>query len=78
MSEGNKATREGKIGGWIGFAATLLVVSYAAMPGHEAFLTLADRLNLVLALSVSILASTGTRRGRRLELVGVATGFYDE
>jgi hypothetical protein len=76
MSEGNKATREGKIGGWIGFAATLLVVSYAAMPGHEAFLTLADRLNLVLALSVLILARTG--HGVGADFVGVAAGFYNE
>ena len=66
MSEGNKAAREGTLDGWILLVATLLVLSYAGMPGREALSTLADRLmvvirlNLVLALSVLILASTDT------------------
>jgi hypothetical protein len=51
------------------------------MPGREALSTLADRLmvirlNLVLALSVLILASTG--HGVGLDFVAVAAGFYDE
>jgi len=82
MSEGNKAAREGTLGGWIALVATLLVLSYASIPGREAFPTLADRLmvairlNLVLALSILTLASSG--HGMGIDFVGVAAGFYDE
>ena len=43
MPQSTKAARKGKLGGWIAFVATLLFLSFAGMPGHEAFSTLADR-----------------------------------
>jgi hypothetical protein len=74
------------LAGWIVFLATLLVLSFAAMPGHQEFSAVADRtlvairLTLVLALSVLIVRerfsgraqASGSllQRGRRW--------FYDE
>ena len=61
MPEDAKAARKETLGGWSAFVATLLVLSFASMPGHQAFSTLADRLliavrlTLVLVLSVLVL-----------------------
>ena len=61
MPQGAKAANKGKLGGWIAFVATFLVLTFAAMPGNEAFSTSADRallairLTLVLVLSVWLL-----------------------
>ena len=50
--------KKGSLSGWILFLATLLVLSFAAMPGFTRYSTFADRtliairLSLVLALSV--------------------------
>lgn len=57
MTSAAKA-KKGSATGWIIFLATLLVLSFAAMPGFERYSVLADRLlvatrlSLVLALSV--------------------------
>jgi uncharacterized membrane protein len=53
--------KKGSVTGWTLFLATLLVLSFAAMPGYEAYSVVADRmliairLSLVLALSVLVL-----------------------
>jgi cobalamin synthase len=53
-------TKKGSATGWILFLVTLLVLSFAAMPGFDKYSVLADRaliavrLSLVLALSVLI------------------------
>ena len=55
---GAAKAKKGSTTGWILFLATLLVLSFAAMPGFEKYSVLADRLlvatrlSLVLALSV--------------------------
>ena len=60
MPENVKSARRSRLASWIVFLATLLVLSFAAMPGHEAFSVLADRLliavrlTLVIALSVLV------------------------
>jgi hypothetical protein len=57
MASAAKA-KKGSATGWIFFLATLLVLSFAAMPGFEKYSVVADRLlvatrlSLVLALSV--------------------------
>ena len=56
--------KKGSLGGWILFLATLLVLSFAAMPGFDAYSIFADRaliairLTLVLALSILVLRNT--------------------
>jgi hypothetical protein len=53
-------TKKGSVTGWIIFLATLLLLSFAAMPGFEKYSVVADRtliairLSLVLALSVLV------------------------
>ena len=37
MSENAKTAGRSRLGGWIVFLATMLVLSFAAMPGHEEF-----------------------------------------
>jgi hypothetical protein len=86
MPQGAKTRTKGKLGGWIAFVATLLVLSFAAMPGHESFSTMADRLliavrlTLVLVLSVLILqerfGSSGHGGGDILRRC--RRWFYDE
>ena len=86
MPQSTKAARKGKLGGWIAFVVTLLLLSFAGMPGHEAFSTLADRLliavrlTLVLVLSVLILqerfGSSGHGGGDILRRC--RRWFYDE
>jgi hypothetical protein len=86
MPEAAKAARKGKLGGWIAFVATLLILSFAAMPGHEAFSTAADRLliairlTLVLALSVLILQErfSSNAHGGGDILRRCRRWFYDE
>jgi hypothetical protein len=86
MSESIKAVRRSKLGGWIVFLATLLVLSFAAMPGHETFSTFADRaliavrLTLVLALSVLVVRERFTGRAHASGglLQRCRQWFYDE
>jgi hypothetical protein len=80
------ATHHGKLVGWILFLATLLVLSFAAAPGHTAFSTAADRilvgvrLSLVIALSVLVvqerLTSGAGASGNLLQRC--RRWFYDE
>jgi hypothetical protein len=86
MPQGVKTGTKGKLGGWIAFVAVLLLLSFAAMPGHEAFSTIADRLlvairlTLVLVLSLLILqerfGSSGHGGGDILRRC--RRWFYDE
>jgi len=52
--------KKGSAGGWFLFLATLLLLSFAALPGFEKYSTFADealiaiRLSLVLALSILV------------------------
>jgi hypothetical protein len=86
MPEGVRAARKGKLGGWIAFVATLLILSVAAMPGHEVFSTAADRLlvairlTLVLVLSVLILQErfSSSAHGGGDILRRCRRWFYDE
>ena len=56
--------KKGSLSGWILFLATLIVLSFAAMPGFDAYSMFADRaliairLSLVLALSILVLRNT--------------------
>jgi hypothetical protein len=86
MSQQTKAAGPGKLGGWIVFVATLLVLSFAAMPGHQAFSAVADRLliavrlSLVLALSVLVVRErlTGRAEASGGLLQRCRRWFYDE
>jgi hypothetical protein len=86
MSTTVKTAKRSKLAGWIVFLATLLVLSFAAMPGHEAFTTLADRLliavrlSLVLALSVLIVRERFAGRAQTSGdwLQRCRRWFYDE
>ena len=56
----NSKAKKGSATGWILFLATLLVLSFAAMPGFEKYSVVADRtliaIRLSLVLSLSVLA----------------------
>ena len=86
MPQGAKAVKKGNLGGWIALIATLLVLSFAGMPGYQAFSTAADRLlvavrlTLVLMLSLLILQERfgSTRRGSGDILRRCRRWFYDE
>jgi hypothetical protein len=86
MLQNAKTAKRSRLAGWIVFLATLLVLSFAAMPGHEAFSTIADRLliavrlTLVLALSVLVVrerVSSGAAAAGNL-LQRCRRWFYDE
>jgi len=81
-------TRKGSAAGWIIFLATILVLSFAAMPGFDKYSVIADRtliavrLSLVLALSVLIVrerfsGSNRLDRGGSL-LQRCRRWFYDD
>ena len=74
--------------GWIVFLATLLVLSFAAMPGFERYSKLADesliaiRLSLVLALSILVVrerfSPAHEAQNRESLLQQARRWFYDE
>jgi len=86
MLQGAKIAGKRKLGGWIAFVATLLVLSFAAMPGEEAFSSVADRLliavrlTLVVSLSVLVLQERfgGRHQGGGDILRRCRRWFYDE
>jgi len=92
MPSGSPARSKRNYGGWILFLATLLVLSFAAMPGFEKFSRAADltliavRLSLVVALSVLIVQerlvtpkeTTVSGRASKTLLQRCRRWFYDE
>ncbi len=82
------ASNSGKrnLTGWMLFLATLLLLSFAAQPGHEEFSVVADRslvavrLSLVLALSVLVVRErfSGGRQHSGDLLQRCRRWFYDE
>ena len=86
MTQTAKATRKGKLTGWIMFLSVLLVFSLAATPGHEAFSVAVDRalvairLSLVIAISVLVVQQRLTP-GARVSggvLRRMREWFYDQ
>lgn len=74
--------------GWVLFLLTLLVLSFAAMPGFDKYSVLADRALIAIRLSIVLLVSiivvheriSGAGRGHKSESL-MQRGrrwFYDE
>jgi uncharacterized membrane protein len=82
------ASKKGSATGWIVFLATLLVLSFAAMPGFETVSRFADRaliavrLSLVLALSVLVVRekffAAGGAYDRKSLLQRARRWYYDQ
>jgi hypothetical protein len=81
-------SKKGSLAGWIVFLATLLVLSFAAMPGFEKYSKLADesliaiRLSLVAALSILVVRERFSAEGgfgnKGSLLQRARRWFYDE
>lgn len=87
MPQEFRMARKHTLTGWILFLFTLLVLSFAAMPGHETFSAVADRLliavrlSLVLALSLLVVRERfgGASQARDENLLQrCRRWFYDE
>ncbi len=86
MTQNAKATRKGRLTGWIMFLSMLLVFSLAASPGHASFSVVADRLlvavrlSLVLAISVLVVQQRLTPGEKHTGNVlrRMRTWFYDQ
>jgi hypothetical protein len=80
--------KKGRLTGWIIFLATLLLLSFAAMPGFEKYSVVADRtliairLSLVLAMSVLVVrerfAAGERHHGEGSIMQRCRRWFYDE
>ncbi len=84
----NSKAKKGSATGWILFLGTLLVLSFAAMPGFEKYSVVADRLlvatrlSLVLALSVLVVRNWMSSNPSRYKDTGwlkrLRGWYYDE